>query len=82
MEFKELEIKEEGSWLRRLFKSAQFRRTIIFAVIGAAGGFLYFYFTEGRIAESISAGEVLKSLLIGGAFGIFVTNSPCARGRC
>ena len=45
-------------------------------------GFLFFYFTEGRLMESIPGKEIVKSLLIGGFFGFFITNSPCARGRC
>ena len=82
MEFRKLEIKEDGSHVRRLFRSVQLRRTIIFAIIGAIGGFLFFYFTEGSTMDIIPAGDIIKSILIGGFFGIFITNSPCARGRC
>ena len=82
MEFKRFEIKEEGSLVRRFLRSSQVRRTIIFAIIGAIGGFLFFYFTEGSSMDVIPAGDILKSVLIGGLFGIFITNSPCARGRC
>ena len=82
MEFKKLEIKEEGSLARRLFRSAHVRRTVIFALIGGIGGFLYYYFTEGQNMEVISAASTFKSILIGVVFGIFITNSPCARGRC
>jgi hypothetical protein len=28
------------------------------------------------------ANDFINSLLIGGFFGFFITNSPCARGRC
>ena len=82
MEFRKLEIKEDGSHVRRLFRSVQVRRTIVFAIIGAIGGFLFFYFTEGSRMDIIPAGDIIKSILIGGFFGIFIMNSPCARGRC
>ena len=82
MEFKKLEIKDETSWLRRVVKSNQVRRTVIFAVLGAVGGFLYFYFTEGRNMDLLAGGDIFRSMLVGGLFGIFITNSPCAGGRC
>jgi hypothetical protein len=55
---------------------------MIFIAFGAVIGLLYFYFTEGQHMEIISSGEILKSMAIGGFFGFFITNSPCARGKC
>ncbi|MCA1757426.1 MAG: hypothetical protein LC649_08220 [Bacteroidales bacterium] len=82
MKFKELELEKEGSWLTRSIRSKQVRRTAMAVLIGAVAGFLYYYFTEGLHLEIIPAGDILKSIGIGGFFGFFVTNSPCARGRC
>jgi len=82
MEFKKLEIEPENGRLKRILTSKQTRRSIIAAIIGAIAGFLYYYITEGRHLDIIEAGSVVKSLLIGGFFGFFITNSPCARGRC
>ncbi len=82
MEFKKLEIEQEGSWFRRFITSPQTKKSLIAIAIGAVAGFLYFYVTEGHNAGIITAGEVLKSLAIGGFLGFFITNSPCARGRC
>lgn len=82
MEFKKLEIREEGSFIRRLLKSGHFRRTIIIALIGGIAGFLFFFFTEGIRMDSIPASDIFKSIALGVVFGIFITNSPCARGRC
>lgn len=82
MEFKKLEIEQEGSWLRRFITSPQTKKTLVAILIGAVAGFLFYYFTEGHNAEILTAGEVLKSLGIGGFMGFFLTNSPCARGRC
>ncbi|MCK4751515.1 MAG: hypothetical protein KAT15_30870 [Bacteroidales bacterium] len=82
MEFKQLEIKPEGNRLKRTLTSAHFKRTIIAMGVGAMAGFAFFYFTEGRLMESIPGTEILKSMAVGGFFGLFMTNSPCARGRC
>ena len=82
MEFKQLDIKPEGNWFKRTFLSQHGKRTLIYTGIGAIGGFLYFYFTEGKTMDVITTGDVLKSTLLGGFFGFFITNSPCARGRC
>lgn len=82
MEFKKLEIKPEGSWLKRTLKSRQTKRTIIAVLIGAAGGFLFYFFTEGKELAELNSAEVVKSSLFGAFFGLFITNSPCARGRC
>lgn len=82
MEFKKLEIEQKGNWISRLITSSHTRKTLLAISLGALAGFLFFYFSEGRSAEIITTGEVLKSLAIGGFIGFFITNSPCARGRC
>jgi RsiW-degrading membrane proteinase PrsW (M82 family) len=82
MQFKQLNLKPQGSWISRTVHSSRFRTTVIAILAGAAIGFLFFYFTEGRHMESLPGKEVIKSLLIGGFFGLFITNSPCVRGRC
>ena len=82
MQFKQLEIKPQGNRITRTMQSPRFKTTITAIIVGAVLGFLFFYFTEGRLMESIPGKEIVKSLLIGGFFGFFITNSPCARGRC
>lgn len=82
MEFKKLELEPESGKIGRLIRSPQFKRTIIYTVIGAVVGFGYYYLTEGKHMDVMTTGDVLKSMLIGGFFGFFITNSPCARGRC
>ena len=82
MKFKELELTQQESWLKRTITSPRTRKTLLAIGIGAVVGFTFFYITEGRLMESIPGKEIVKSLLIGGFFGFFITNSPCARGRC
>ena len=82
MEFKKLEIEPETNWFKRIISSKHNKKTIIYTVIGAIAGLLYFYFTESRNMNSIENTEILKSMLFGGFLGFFITNSPCARGKC
>jgi len=82
MEFKKLELKKEGNWLKRTINNPHTKKSALFTVLGAAGGALYFYFTQGQHMEVITTGDFVKTALLGAAFGLFVTNSPCARGKC
>jgi uncharacterized membrane protein YraQ (UPF0718 family) len=82
MQFKQLDVKPQGNWFSRTIASPRFKTTLTAIVIGAILGFLFFYITEGRLMESMPGKDIVKSLLIGGFFGFFITNSPCARGRC
>lgn len=82
MKFKKLELEPESSWLIRTLKNKHTRRSLVFIIFGATVGVLYFYFTEGRHMDDILTGDILKSMLIGGFFGFFITNSPCARNKC
>jgi len=82
MEFKQLELKQDGSPIRRMLHSKHLKKTVLAVLIGAGVGFLYFYLTEGKNMTEITSGDIWSSVLIGGFLGFFVTNSPCARGRC
>jgi len=82
MEFKKLEIKEEGNWIQRKIKNPHTRKTLLYILLGALAGFLFYYFTEGAQMDVMPRGDIFQSILVGAFFGFFVTNSPCARGRC
>jgi RsiW-degrading membrane proteinase PrsW (M82 family) len=82
LDIKPLDIKPKGNWFIRITHTPRFKATVTAIIIGAILGFLFFYFTEGRLMESMPGMDIAKSLLIGGFFGFFITNSPCARGRC
>ncbi|MFC2151690.1 hypothetical protein ACFLSE_04110 [Bacteroidota bacterium] len=82
MEFKKLELDQDSNWFKRIIRSKQTKKSIIYTVIGTMVGFLYFFFTEGKHMDIIETGDIINSMLIGGFFGFFITNSPCARGRC
>lgn len=82
IEFKKLEVKDDRSWFKKVFGTPHAKKTIIYIIAGAVAGIGYFYFTEGKHMDVLAAKDILKSALIGGFFGFFITNSPCARGRC
>ena len=82
MEFKKLEIKEEGNWLQRKIRNPHIKKTVLYILIGAVAGFAFFYFSEGMFMDKMPKEDIYQSVLIGAFFGFFITNSPCARGRC
>lgn len=78
--FKELQLGEERNLWRRLIKSAHVKKTIRYVLVGAVISLVFHYLIyDGSI---FGAGDILKSIGIGAFFGFFITNSPCARGRC
>jgi hypothetical protein len=82
MEFKKLEIKQEGNWLKRLVNSKQFKKSVLFIVIGAIAGLLYTFFTEGKELSQLASEEIYRNMFTGAFLGFFITNSPCAKGKC
>jgi hypothetical protein len=82
MEFKKLEINPEESWFKRTILSQHGKKTIIYILLGAVAGFVLFFVTQEKQLAEITAGEIVKSVAMGGFFGFFITNSPCARNRC
>lgn len=82
MEFKKLELEQEGNWLTRTLKNPHVRKSIIYILIGAVAGFAFFYFSEGIKMDKIPVNEIIKSMGAGAFLGFFITNSPCSRGRC
>jgi hypothetical protein len=57
----------------RFFKSARFWKTIIGIVIGATGGFLYFYFIGCKSGSCPITGNPYGSIAAGGFFGFLIT---------
>jgi hypothetical protein len=68
--------------VRKYVKSPSFKRSAIGILIGGVGGFLYYYFKDCDPAVCAIAGNPYYSSLWGGFMGLFMVNSPCARGRC
>jgi hypothetical protein len=82
MQFKKLELSTNRNWFQRTISSRHFKKSLVYILVGALAGFVIYYFSEGRYIVDIAASDYISSILLGGFFGFFVTNSPCARGRC
>lgn len=82
MEFKKLELEPDSNWFKRIIKSKHTQKSLLSTFLGAVAGLLYFYFTEGKNMDVIQSGDIIQHMLIGGFFGLFITNSPCARNKC
>ena len=81
-EFKKLEIKDERSWISKALQSPHYRKTVLYATLGAIIGYLLFLFGEGSHLGIYWNDEAIQNIVMGVFFGIFLTNSPCAKGRC
>lgn len=82
MEIKKLEIKEEGNWLQRKLRNPHIKKSLLAIALGAVVGFAFYYFSEGMHMDAMPTGEIVQSIIVGAFIGFFITNSPCARGRC
>lgn len=82
LKFKKLELEQEGSWLKRLVTSAHFRKTVLYAAVGALIGYVLFILEQNGDSRLYWSDVATQNVLMGLAFGVFITNSPCARGKC
>ncbi len=81
-EFKKLELEDDRSWFKRTFTSKHFIKTLVYVVMGAIFGYVFYYFSDNRSADMLWSEEAFNNVFWGMALGLFITNSPCARGRC
>ncbi len=82
LEFEKVELGEKGKQAKRQEKLKHFKRTLVYMGIGAVISLAVSYLTEGATITALNSEEIANSLLLGGFVGFFLTNSPCARGRC
>jgi phage shock protein E len=67
---------------KELIKSSWFLRPFLGVVIGAIGGFLYYYFIGCSSGTCAITSNPYMSIIFGGLLGFFVVSSPCSRGNC
>ena len=80
MEFEQVELGETGKRLKRKAAWKHVRKTLLYMASGGLLTFLVSLIIEGSGALSLDS--VSENLMMGALFGLFITNSPCARGRC
>lgn len=64
------------------FKTWRFWKNIVAVFIGGLAGFLYYHFVGCTSGECAITGNPYMSTFYGALIGLFVVNSPCARGKC
>jgi len=57
-------------------------KNILAITLGGLGGFLYYYFIGCTSGSCAITSDPYSSIFFGIFMGVFITNSPCARGRC
>jgi hypothetical protein len=82
LQFKQLDIKPEGNWVQRNLLTPHAKKTMIAILIGAVVALAVTLLTDEKAIAELSSGDIFQSIIIGGFIGFFMTNSPCARGRC
>lgn len=82
MEFKQLDIKPQGSWFKRTLWTSHGKKTMLYIALGAVVGLVFFLLSFDRPLAEVSSGDFIQSLFMGGLFGFFITNNPCARNKC
>jgi hypothetical protein len=82
LQFKQLDIKPEGNWVQRNLLTPHAKKTMIAILIGAVAALAVTLLTDEKAIAELSSGDIFQSIIIGGFIGFFMTNSPCARGRC
>ena len=64
MQFKQLDLKPQGTWVTRTVNAPRFKTTLTAILVGAVIGFLFFYFTSGGITGHV------QSLILASIFSI------------
>lgn len=82
MKFKKLDLKPEGNWFQRVWRSSHIRKTIGVVLLGMVVGAILFFVIEPNIGPEFDSGKLIENIVMGGVFGLMITNSPCARGKC
>lgn len=81
-QFKELELNKGENKIIRFLTSPHMKKTLLYTFLGGVGGFLLFYFSQDEATRVLWNDLASEKVLMGMALGVFLTNSPCARGRC
>lgn len=75
------ETKNKPRSVKEFFSSSYFWKPFAGVMIGATGGFLYYYFIGCSSGSCAITSNPYMSAMMGGFLGFFLVNSPC-RKQC
>ncbi len=75
------EMKTKRSF-SEIIRSASFWKTFAGITGGVVLGYLYFRFVGCKSGSCAITSNPYMSMLFGGILGLYVTNSPCSKGKC
>jgi hypothetical protein len=75
------EVKIQRS-MREALRSASFWKTMTGVAGGILLGYLYFHFVGCKSGSCAITSNPYMSMLFGGILGLYITNSPCSKGKC
>jgi LytS/YehU family sensor histidine kinase len=73
------ETSEKPKSIKAFFKSSFFWKPFAGVMIGATGGFLYYYFIGCTSGSCAITSSPYMSTMMGGLMGFFLVSSPCGR---
>ena len=76
---KNCETKAKPRTIREFFSSSYFWKPFAGVMIGAIGGFLYYYFIGCNSGSCAITSSPYISTTWGGLLGFFLVSSPCGR---
>lgn len=64
-----------------ILKSWRFWKPVVTAIIGGVAGFLYYHFVGCSSGTCAITGSPVMSTIWGAGIGLFISSSPCSRGK-
>jgi len=71
--------KDKPKSVKEFFSSSYFWKPFAGVMIGASGGFLYYYFIGCSSGSCAITSSPYMSTLMGGFLGFFLVSSPCGK---
>jgi len=75
-------INDRPKNFKKLIQSKVFKKTFLGVLIGGILGFLYYYFVGCSSGTCAITSSPYGSIIMGGIFGLLITNSPCSQNNC
>ncbi len=81
-EFKPVELGPKGKEQKRQDRWKHIQKTVIYMVLGAIVSLVIHFFINEWTINTLLTDEITNPIFTGAFIGLFITNSPCSRGKC